>query len=445
LKSGDYGSFFEGMLLFCYRLLFLPVLLAMSPYYLWRMRRRGGYRKHFAHRLGRHRRVSRTHPGARRVWLQAVSVGEMLAVAPMIEALHREGIEVYLTTTTSTGYRLADDRYREMTVGIGYFPIDWWRFSARAWRRIAPDLAILTEGERWPEHLHQARRRGVPVVCVNARLTERSFRRWNLYRPAARWVFRGIARMLPCSARDEARFAALGFPAERMQVTGNIKLDVTIPPLAAGERGQIRRELGLPEGGLVLLGSSTWPGEETALFEALRRVRGTGIRCALVIVPRHAERRLEIERLLRSAGLRSHFRSRGPAPGEVDVAVGDTTGELRRITQVADLVFVGKSLGPHTEGQTPIEAASLGKPVLFGPGMASFREIAAELEACGGARRIADAAGIATAAAELLRDEKRREAMSAAALGWHRANQGATERTLAVIREELAAIRRSRR
>jgi len=426
------------MLLLCYRLLFIPVLLGMAPYYLMRMRRRGGYRKHFEHRLGGHRWLPPKMPGARRVWIQAVSVGEILAITPMLEALHRDGVEIYLTTTTSTGYRLANDSYRGLTLGIGYFPIDWWLFSARAWKRINPDLAVLTEGERWPEHMHQARRRGVPVVAINARLTERSLRRWGWFPPAARRVFRDVTRLLPCSRQDEARFLSLGFPAERMLMTGNIKLDVAIPALPGAEKEALRAELGLPQSGLVLLGSSTWPGEETALFEALRRVRGTGLRCSLLLVPRHAERRLEIEKLLRSAGLKYHFRSRGPAHGAVDVAVGDTTGELRRLLQLADLVFVGKSLPPRTEGQTPIEAAILGKAILFGPGMDNFSQVAAELVECGGARVVADATGLASTCAELLRDEERRGAMAAAAKAWNLANLGATARTIAVLREELA-------
>ena len=147
-------------MLWLYRLFFIPALVVLTPLYLWRMRRRGGYQADFAHRFGAH--PSLPPPGVKRVWLQAVSVGEMLAIGPLLEALHRDGVEVYLTTTTSTGYRLANDRYLGLTVGIGYFPLDAWPFSARAWRRIAPDLAILTEGERWPEHLAQARKRGVP-------------------------------------------------------------------------------------------------------------------------------------------------------------------------------------------------------------------------------------------------------------------------------------------
>lgn len=422
-----------------YRLLFIPALLVMLPGYLRRMWRRGGYRENFAHRFGGHPALPPTR-GKRRVWLQAVSVGEMLAIGPLLDALKRDGVEVYLTTTTSTGYRLAVDKYAALTVGIGYFPIDWWPFSSRAWRRIAPDLVILTEGERWPEHLRQAVARGVPVLCINARLSDRTYKRMKWFGPAARLMTGGITRLLPCSAQDEARFRELGVPPATITTTGNIKLDVQITPLTEAERAQLRRELGLGEG-LVLLGSSTWPGEEEAMLGALSLARERGIRCRLMLVPRHAERRGEIERLLAKSGRSFHFRSKGSARGEVDVVVGDTTGELRKFTQLADVVYVGKSLAPHTEGQTPVEAAALGKPILFGPGMGNFRVIAQDLLARGAAREVAEAAALATAAQELLGDAGKREALAAAAMAWRRENAGAVARTLAVIREELAKLR----
>jgi 3-deoxy-D-manno-octulosonic-acid transferase len=422
-----------------YRILFIPVLLVLAPAYLRRMRRRGGYSENFAHRFGGHPRMSRKAAGTRRVWLQAVSVGEMLAIGPILEGLRRDGVEVYLTTTTSTGYRLAMDKYRGITAGIGYFPIDWWPFSARAWRRIKPDLVILTEGERWPEHLRQAAKRGVPVVCINARLSDRSFQRMKWFRPVARLMVEGITRLLPCSAQDEARFRELGVPTSNITTTGNIKLDVQIPLLSDDERGQLRRELGLPDG-LVLLGSSTWPGEEEAMVGAWRLTRERGVRCSLILVPRHAERRLEVERVLLKAKVKFHFRSKGPAPGEVDVLVGDTTGELRKITQLADVVFVGKSLPPHTEGQTPVEAAALGKPIIVGPGMGNFRLLSRDLLARGAARDVTDAAALAEVAQELLRDSSKREALALAATAWRRENAGAVARTLAVIREELAKL-----
>lgn len=426
-------------MLWLYRLLFVPALLAMAPRYLRRMRRRGGYRGGFRQRFGRHPRLPKKPPGVRRIWLQAVSVGEMLAIGPLLEALHRDGVEVYLTTTTSTGFRVANDRYLALTRGIGYFPIDWWPFTVTAWKRIAPDLVILTEGERWPEHLHQAAKRGVPVLGINARLSDRSFRRMKTFSSVAHLMFDDITRLLPCSAQDEARFRELGVPAEKIFTTGNIKLDVQIPPLAEAERARLRAELGLPAG-LVLLGSSTWPGEEEALLEALRLTRERGVRCTLLLVPRHAERRGEIERLLRRSGLKFHFRSHGAAPSEVDVAVGDTTGELRKFTQLADLVFVGKSLPPHTEGQTPVEAAALEKPILFGPGMGNFRLIARDLVARGAAHQVADATALGAEVQELLRDGTRREALAAAAAQWRRDNGGAVGRTLGVIREELAKL-----
>ncbi len=427
------------MMLWFYRLFFIPVLVVMAPAYLWRMRRRGGYRGNFTQRFGSHPKLPPKEKGHRRVWLQAVSVGEMLAIGPIIDALRRDGVEVYLTTTTSTGYRIANDRYLALTVGIGYFPIDWWLFSVCAWRRIKPDLVILTEGERWPEHMRQAARRGVPVICINARLSDRSFARMKSFGPATRLMVEGITRLLPGSAQDEARFRELGVPAEKITTTGNIKLDVQIPRITEAEKAQLRRELGLPDG-LVLLGSSTWAGEEEAMLGALRLTRERGVRCSLILVPRHAERRVEVERLLVKAKLRFHFRSKGVAAGEVDVAVGDTTGELRKITQLADVVFVGKSLLPHTEGQTPVEAAALEKPILFGPGMANFRLLARDLIERGAALEVADAAQLATTAQELLRDATRREELAAAAAAWRKDNAGAMARTLEVIRAELAKL-----
>lgn len=425
-------------MLWLYRLLFLPALLLGAPFYLWRMRRRGGYRENFGQRFGRVPDLPAKVPGRRRIWLQAVSVGEMLAIGPMLEAWQRDGdVEVYLTTTTSTGYRLAHERYGTFVAGIGYFPIDWWPFSRRAWRRVQPDLVILTEGERWPEHIRQAQRRGVPVLAVNARLSDRSFRRMHRVRWAVPALLGGITRLLACSAHDAERFRALGFPAERITTTGNIKLDVTIPPLTPAERAQLRRELGLPAAGLILMGASTWPGEEEALVAALRQARAEGLTCALLLVPRHAERRGQIEALLRPSGFAYHFRSRGAAAGEGDVVVGDTTGELRKFLQLADVVFVGKSLAPHTEGQTPVESAVLGRPLLFGPGMGNFRVIAQELVTQGAALVVADGAALAETAGSLLRDAVRRQTLAEAAQAWHRANAGAVQRTLAVVRTEL--------
>jgi 3-deoxy-D-manno-octulosonic-acid transferase len=424
-------------LIYFYRFLFLPALLLLLPYYLWRMRKRGGYGENFSQRFGGTDALPAKPAGVKRIWLHAVSVGEMLAVGPLLDGLKRAGnCEIYLTTTTSTGYNLAKERHAAHAIGLGYFPLDFWPCSARAWRRVQPDLAILMEGERWPEHLWQAQSRGVPVLCVNARLSDRSFRRslaWNfLLRPLAA----GVAKILCSSRADEQRFRALDFPPAKLQTTGNLKLDVAIPLLGEEALGQLRRELGLPAG-LVLLGSSTWAGEESALVQAMRAARGKGLAVSLLLVPRHAERRDELRAMLAKTGLRFHFRSEGAAAGEVDVAVGDTTGELQKLTQLADVVFVGKSLAPHNGGQTPVEAAVLGKPVVHGPHMSNFREICRTLGELGATRQTLHHGDLLTTLVELLEDSPRRDRMSAAAKIWHESNRGATERTLEVIRAHL--------
>lgn len=424
-------------MIWIYRILFLPLLCLAAPYYLWRMRRRGGYAENFGGRFGYADGLPPKADGRKRVWLQAVSVGEMLAIAPLLQAFRREGhTEVYLTTTTSTGYRLAKEKYAALTIGIGYFPLDFWGFSERAWWRVRPDLCVLMEGERWPEHLHQAELHGVPVLSVNARLSDRSYRRSVRFGWLVRPLNRGVSRILCASKRDEQRFRQLGFPPEKLETTGNLKLDVEIPLLPPAARTQLRGELGLGDG-LVLLGSSTWPGEEDALLNAFQQARARGLPVALLLVPRHAERREELRALLTKGGFTFHFRSEGPAKGPVDVSVGDTTGELQKFTQLADVVFVGKSLAPHDGGQTPVEAAILEKPLLHGPHMTNFREIVRGLAEAGAVRKVDTHDELVTAALDLLQDANQRAKLSAAAHEWHEANRGATARTLAVIRSFL--------
>ena len=427
-----------------YRILFLPALLVVAPYYLWRMRKRGGYRANFGQRFGGTPPLPPKRSGVRRLWLQAVSVGEMLAIGPLLEALKKDDtVEVYLTTTTSTAHEIALDQYGSLVVALGYFPLDWWWFSLCAWRRIRPDLAILMEGERWPEHIHQASRQAVPVLSINSRLSDRSFRRMSRVRWLVLPLLGGIACSLPVTAQDEERLRELGFPADRLRTLGNIKLDLTIPPLDEPQRHELRRTLGLRDG-LVLLGSSTWDGEELALVQALKAARSRGLAVSLLLVPRHAERRDAVATALSETGLRFHLRSHGVAPHEGEVAVADTTGELRTLTQLGDLVFCGKSLPPHDGGQSPVEAAALGRPLLFGPHLSNFREIARALRESGGAREVLNESELVAACVELLADEAQRARMSAAALAWHAHNRGAVERTLAVIHEFLAASRTQR-
>lgn len=422
-------------MIWVYRLLFLPLMSVVAPYYLWRMRKRGGYSRHFGDRFGALERIPAKSPQAKRVWIQAVSVGEMLAIGPLLDRLASQpGCEVVLTTTTSTGFALAQERYARKVVGVGYFPLDAWPFSRRAWNALQPDVAVLTEGERWPEHIAQASARGCPVVCINARLSDRSFRRMLWVRGLTQPLLGGIRRILAVSPDDAHRFEQVGFPPDTITVTGNLKLDVPITPVGAEVLARLRGELGFPPDHLVVLGSSTWPGEEEVLVSCFLELRRRGLAVCLLLVPRHAERRGEIVPLLEQSQRPFHVRSRGPATGPVEICLADTTGELRRLTQVADVVFVGKSLSPHTEGQTPVEAAALGRPLLFGPGMSNFRPISRELIEVRAARVVEDKAGLQNALEHLLTKIASRHQAGEAGAAWHRRNQGALDRTWAELR-----------
>lgn len=447
LKGACQRTLLWKMALLLYRLLFLPAFALLLPYYLFRMWRRGGYAAGLGNRLGRMPRLHGKAPGVRRIWIQAVSVGELNAIGPLLDQLAREdGIEVILTTTTSTGLRLARQRYGDLTAWIGSFPLDFWLTSAMAWRRLRPDLVLLMEGELWPEHIHQGWRRGVPVMVINGRLSERSFARQRRFATLGKGLFHKVTLILAGSELDRQRFADLGWiPPRQILNSGNLKFDFVPPPaLTSRERAAQLVEFGFAateaEAGDIhlLMGSSTWPGEEAALLKVLQALRPEFPDLRLLIVPRHAERRREIEVLLRESALPHHFRSDTPtAPHPTLVYVADTTGELKALTRLATVVFVGKSLPPNEGGQTPMEAAALGKPLIFGPRMGNFRTVTRQLLQADAARQIDAAADLLPAVRALLGDPASQAKMAARAAALMQAGQGATGRTFNQIQALL--------
>ena len=429
-----------------YWLLYLPGLLLALPYYGLRMWRRGGYGKDFQHRLGRFRRLPSPQAGKKRIWLQAVSVGEVFAISPLIDALQQdESIEIVLTTTTSTGYAEARKRYKDRVFSIGIFPLDFWLFTRTAWKRIQPAAVILTESELWPEHLHQAHKRGIPTFLVNARISDTSFKRYQQIPKLARRLLRKLDHLYAASDLDQARLCQLGVEKARIASTGSIKFDVSIEPrLGEAERTTLRDELGFTSETadtqpFVMLGSSTWPGEEAALLRIQQKAIQAGVDCRLLLVPRHAERGPELIRLLDSQPLAWHQRSQGAGlKNPVNIHLADTTGELTRLTQAADLAFIGKSLAPNVGGQTPIEAAGLGIPILMGPNMNNFRAVAKSLVLSGAARVTADEQQLEAQVLELAKDSGTRESMSVAGRNWHAKSKGSSVRIAESI---LAALK----
>lgn len=417
-----------------YRILFPLLLIPALPYYFWRMLRRGGYGAGFSQRLGFFPRLPAKTAARRRIWIQAVSVGEIEAIGPLLLRLKQAAaIELVLTTTTSTGYRLARERYTTVADHIGIFPTDLWPCSALAWSRIQPDQIILIEGELWPEHLAQARARGIPAHLINGRISDRSFARHQRFRTFSKFLFSHFTLLAASSEEDARRFRELG---QTPIVTGNLKFDVAGEAMSPAERRQLRTELGFGHEPrtLVLLGSSTWPGEESMLLAALGTLRAEGTDLRLLLVPRHSERRAEVLAEIKATGFAYHQRSTGSvAPENTVIHLADTTGELRRLTRVADLAFCGKSLAPHEGGQTPIEAAAAGVALLYGPQMSNFREICRGLEQAGAAQRVASAEAILPALRQLCAAASARQTMGENGAAWHHRNRGATERTATLV------------
>lgn len=403
------------------------------------MKRRGDYQGAISMRMGIGLDDWPKTEGKQRIWIQAVSLGEMLVIERLIRELAaRPNTEILLTTTTSTGLKLARDKYSNICDKIYYFPMDFWPFSRKFWQRMRPDLAICAETELWPEHMRQADLAGAPMVLVNARLSDRSFKSAR----ALNWIYRGhlryIDRVLAISDQDADRFESIGVDPKKISVTGNLKVDVSIGEILGEEqRRAMKTELGLGRG-FVLLGSSTWPGEEEALISAFRRLRTEAPDCRLLIVPRHAERRDEIRNTLRAwaEGFTYRFKSIDQSSEEVDILVADTSGELRTLTQLADLAFVGKSLLPHREGQTPIECGLLGVPVIFGPGMSNFRSVTDGMARAGAAVCVRDAEELEKRIVSLAADSSARAEISRNQERWALRSRGALENTL----KELSAF-----
>lgn len=410
------------------------------------MIRRGGYRPLLCNYLGFWDDLPAKKKNNKRIWIQAVSVGELQSIHTLIRRLAEDkAIEIILTTTTSTGYTLAKEKYAKYCTAIRGFPLDFFLISYNVWKRVQPDMVILVDSELWPEHLHQAKKRDIPVLLINARLSDRSYQRYRHIRYFVKIILSAISAILTCSKKDQQRFLAIGMPPDKVPLTGNLKFDIPLEPiLKKNELDSLKKECGFEDNDknqpcpLILLGVSTWPGEEAALIACLERIEKEGIPCRLLLVPRHAERRQEIETLLKQQNRVFHFRSQSnKAPGSTCIYVADTTGELNIMTQMADIVFVGKSLPPNNGGQNPTEAAGFGKALLMGPHMRNFHEMAHSLLEAGGAYQVRNLDELKTKMLHLAINKQSRDILAKAAKNWHNSQKGATDKTLLHIYKYL--------
>ena len=403
-------------------------LLALGylPLFLWRKVWRAGYPLALAERLG----GAPLRPGPDRFWVHAVSVGEVMAAVPLVRALRKRwpGTEIVVSTVTATGAQVARARLPEAGAAF-VFPLDFAYATRRAIARVRPRCFIALETELWPNLLRCLAEAGIPAVLVNGRISDRSYRRYAWVRGLFRRVLADVALFAMQSDEDARRIRNLGAPAERVVVTGNLKLEAAPPGEEAGRAW--RRLLHLGDEG-VLVAGSTHRGEEAVVLDAFASLRDGAAPLRLVLAPRHPERVDEVEDLARARGLRPVRRSRIDAEPAGDVILLDTVGELAAVYAAADVIFVGGSFVP-IGGHNVIEAALHAKPVIFGPHMSNFRDAAALLLEARGAIQLQDAAELGPTVRALLEDPAARGALGHAALAAVRLHHGACRQTLRAI------------
>jgi 3-deoxy-D-manno-octulosonic-acid transferase len=427
-----------------YNILFTTLFVLSSPYYFLKMYRRGGWREGFRERFGNYSTGTKQAITNRQVlWIHAVSVGEVNVCTQLIAALEPRvpNLKIVVSTTTSTGMGELDRKLPSHIEKI-YYPIDRYRYVARALATFQPKAVVLVEAEIWPNFLWRIQDRNIPLFLVNARLSEKSFRGYRRFGFLFRDIFAGFNGVGAQNEADAARLRELGVRPETIRIVGSLKFDAArIEERRPLDASSLLRQLGVPEGAPVILGASTHAGEETILAQVFLKLRKTFPNLFLVVVPRHHERGREVGEALTASGLKFAYRSSITAstrfqPGDMQALLVNTTGELRYFYGEATVAFVGKSLTAEG-GQNPIEPAALGCPILFGPNMQNFEPIATQFVTQGGARRVANASDLEHVLAEVLSNPALRQDMVTKARQVVRENQGAIARTVDMIVAEL--------
>jgi 3-deoxy-D-manno-octulosonic-acid transferase len=410
-----------------YTILLGVALLLTSPYWLVQGVLRGKYRAGLAERFGRvPSRLRPTSATENCIWIHAVSVGEVLAVSGLVEALRAKLPEwrLVISTTTLSGQTLARRKFGKDNVF--YFPLDLPFAVTPYLERLRPKLVVVAETEFWPNFLRMAKKSGARIAVANARISDRSYPGYKRFRWFLSRTLAEIDMFLTQTEEDKQRLIDIGAPAGRVQVSGNLKFDVKTPA-ASALVGQIRSAI-VP-GAQVMVCGSTVAGEEEMLLDAWKRVLREYPTAVMVLAPRHPERFAEVAELLRSRAV-SFWRRTGWSGEQISggVFLLDTIGELAAMYAIANVAFVGGSLVDRG-GHNILEAAQYGKPILVGPFTQNFRDIV-NIFLKAGAVRIVQPSEVAKTFLELLHSEAEQKALGSRALAVFSAHPGATERTL---------------
>ena len=424
-----------------YSVLIVAFFALMSPSLLYQALRYRKYIGSLPQRLG-YLPISFNLDSEQSIWIHAVSVGEVLTARALLPELRERypKLRLFLSTTTMTGQQIARNNLQYVDE-VFYFPLDFAFIVNRTLKLVRPRLFIMMETEIWPNLLRACDRAGVKTMLVNGRISSRSYPRYRLARPFFRRVLRHVDRFCMQSDESARRVVDIGAERDRVLVTGSLKFDsLEIPGTSAADRGRNRvlRYFRMSPDRPVVIAASTVKNEEEPVLEAFQRIRATLSNAILIIAPRKPERFDDVERLARRAGWNVARRSelRVDAEPRNDVVILDTIGELAQLYQIATVVFVGGSL-VDTGGHNILEPAVFGKPIVFGPYMQNFAEIARTFLDNAAAVQVRTGRELDSALLELLGDPVRRARLGAAARALVEANRGARTKTLAAIAQLL--------
>jgi 3-deoxy-D-manno-octulosonic-acid transferase len=424
-----------NVILACVALLALPLLV---PWVFTCAKRRATVRQRLGlfplSAMGNRKDAFRAN---RRIWVHALSVGEVLSALALVEQLRQcfKTDALFFSTSTQTGFAVAQSKLVSKVDALFYFPYDLLPVVRRVTRRVAPDLVILVETDIWPNFLFEMQRRRVPVFLVNARLSERSWRRYRRLVGLVRPLFGTLARVCTQTGRDAERFRQLGVARERVYATGNIKFDQASHPEMNANLQALHRYLKATPEQRTIVAGSTHPGEEDLIGQAWADLKRQIPGVKLILAPRDPSRAAEIRELFGRGGheavLWSEIFHHGTRVS-FDVLLVDTIGLLGKLYALADIAIVGGSLGPFG-GHNPLEPAAWSKPILFGSDMNDFRQIAQMLLAAGGAIQVTDAERLTPIMKKLLNDRQWSRDLGANAHLVFKRNQGTVAKTVAVI------------
>jgi 3-deoxy-D-manno-octulosonic-acid transferase len=423
-----------------YSLLTFAVFVVVSPYFLYQAVRYRKYVGSLRQRLG-YLPIGLNVDGEESIWIHAVSVGEALTARALVTDLRARypRLRLYLSTTTIAGQQVAKKTLTQLD-GIFYFPFDWAFIVRRTLDIVKPRVFIMMETEIWPNLLRSCRARGVHTVLINGRISSRSYPRYKLVRPFFRRVLDDIDRFCMQSDESARRVIDLGADPAHVTVTGSLKFDsLHVPrPVSLGKpRERVLRYFRVSNR-VVIVAGSTMKNEELAVLRAFARIKTLAPGSLLILAPRHPDRFGEVERLAREEGFVTARKTDLPidADPRADVVVLDTLGELAQVYQLATAVFVGGSLADYG-GHNILEPAVFGKPIVFGPHMQNFKEIAETFVTNAAAIQVHSEGELDEALRTLVTDPVGRARLGAAARALVEANRGAKDKTLASIAELL--------